>query len=603
MIAPGTLNLASLEQKYQLPAGLLAAVMKQESGGNPRAVSPKGALGAFQFMPATAKQYNIDPLDPVQAADGAARMYADLGKKYNGDIPSMLAAYNWGQGNVDRKGLQNAPTETRQYVQNISQNISKSSDDGLPDGFVVDSGDSELPDGFQLDGVQPEQEALKEQPSTLEDVAKSIGSNLVGGGLDLAMTLPNLINQAAAGPQLLGRGLYPHIMKGAKAIGFAPEDVRERSQEELNQEPLWQPFAGSGDIEKFAGTTYDPKTTAGQVAAFPARLAGSLIGAKGVDKANNALVNYGNKAPILAADDIKALANDSYKVAEQRGGILKPNVVNKFIDDVDSLAPQTAEGKLLAGDNALTQTSAAIKQFRDKPLTLRSAQEIDEILGDKIDNFVDKTTGALSKEGKKLLDVQTAFRKNIDDAVESDMVGSGFDSWKQGKQLWSAQAKTRDIEKIINRASMMENPVTGVKTGFRTLANNPSRMRGFTAAEQAAIKHAAKTGVPTGALKFMGSRLISSMTGAIAGAAGGGPVGAALGMIGGAAAGTPFREAANALQMRRANDVLSKISNRPAVQSAAGFKPKTSVNRNPDASRVIGSYLESVEQRNKREKP
>jgi hypothetical protein len=111
--------LATLEDKYRLPKGLLNAVMKQESGGNVNAVSPKGARGAFQFMPATAKQYGVDVTSLESSADGAARMYSDLLKMHNGDVDKALASYNWGQGNVARKGMANAPKETRDYIAKI----------------------------------------------------------------------------------------------------------------------------------------------------------------------------------------------------------------------------------------------------------------------------------------------------------------------------------------------------------------------------------------------------------------------------------------------------------------------------------------------------
>lgn len=118
-----SVDLSSLEQQFSLPPGLLSAVQQQESNGDPNAVSPAGAIGAFQFMPDTAKQYGIDPTDPDQSAVGAAKMYSDLLGKYNGDVPSALAAYNWGQGNVDRKGLENAPPETQNYVTKIMDKI------------------------------------------------------------------------------------------------------------------------------------------------------------------------------------------------------------------------------------------------------------------------------------------------------------------------------------------------------------------------------------------------------------------------------------------------------------------------------------------------
>lgn len=111
----------ALESKYALPAGLLGRMWKKESAEGTQMVSPKGALGHFQFMPRTAQEYGVtDPYDLEQSADGAARKMADLRRKYGGDTQMALAAYNWGQGNLDRYGLGRAPAETRDYVSSIS---------------------------------------------------------------------------------------------------------------------------------------------------------------------------------------------------------------------------------------------------------------------------------------------------------------------------------------------------------------------------------------------------------------------------------------------------------------------------------------------------
>ena len=82
--------------------------------------SPKGAMGHFGFMPGTANQYGVtNPDDLTQSATGAARMYSDLLKANGGDLNKALAAYNWGQGNLSSKGLQNAPKETRDYIAKV----------------------------------------------------------------------------------------------------------------------------------------------------------------------------------------------------------------------------------------------------------------------------------------------------------------------------------------------------------------------------------------------------------------------------------------------------------------------------------------------------
>jgi hypothetical protein len=119
-----TLSLDELEQSHGLPSGLMTSVLRQESGGDPRVRSSAGAQGLFQFMPATAAQYGVDPFDPQQAAPAAARELRSLYTKYGGDVDRTLAAWNWGQGNVDRKGMANMPSATRGFLANVKRVLS-----------------------------------------------------------------------------------------------------------------------------------------------------------------------------------------------------------------------------------------------------------------------------------------------------------------------------------------------------------------------------------------------------------------------------------------------------------------------------------------------
>ena len=115
---------AALEQQNGIPQGVLAAIMQQESGGKAGQVSKAGAKGYFQFMDDTAKQYGVTVNDLGSEAQGAARLIGDLYRKYNGDMTKVLAGYNWGQGNVDRKGMDKAPKETRDYIASVGAAIS-----------------------------------------------------------------------------------------------------------------------------------------------------------------------------------------------------------------------------------------------------------------------------------------------------------------------------------------------------------------------------------------------------------------------------------------------------------------------------------------------
>ncbi|EBS2738065.1 lytic transglycosylase domain-containing protein, partial [Salmonella enterica subsp. enterica serovar Infantis] len=119
-------KLSQLEAKYNLPTGLLRSVAITESGGNQFAVSRAGAMGLFQFMPQTAKEFGLrgnDAFDPAKSADAAARKLGGLLRFFHGDLAKALAAYNWGEGNVQRKGLAAAPEETRNYIPRVLANL------------------------------------------------------------------------------------------------------------------------------------------------------------------------------------------------------------------------------------------------------------------------------------------------------------------------------------------------------------------------------------------------------------------------------------------------------------------------------------------------
>ncbi|GAA4659709.1 transglycosylase SLT domain-containing protein [Kineococcus glutinatus] len=120
--APYDAAFAAAEQRYGLPTGLLSAVAKQESGYNPNAKSPAGAQGLMQFMPATAREMGIDPLDPAQAIDGAGRLLSKHLSSF-GSVSLALAAYNAGPGNVRKYGGIPPFTETQNYVKKITATL------------------------------------------------------------------------------------------------------------------------------------------------------------------------------------------------------------------------------------------------------------------------------------------------------------------------------------------------------------------------------------------------------------------------------------------------------------------------------------------------
>ena len=101
---------------------LVRAVVQVESGFNPSAISPKGALGLMQLMPATARQFHVgNPFNPIENVRAGVAYLKELLTRYNNKEELALAAYNAGPGAVDKHGQSIPPyRETRSYVSRIS---------------------------------------------------------------------------------------------------------------------------------------------------------------------------------------------------------------------------------------------------------------------------------------------------------------------------------------------------------------------------------------------------------------------------------------------------------------------------------------------------
>ncbi len=109
-------------ERHALNPALLAAVVRAESAFDPRAVSRKGAQGLMQLMPATAQRFGLsgsEVFEPAKNIDAGARYLSWLKGRFDGDLPRVLAAYNAGEGTVDRYGGVPPYRETRGYLRRI----------------------------------------------------------------------------------------------------------------------------------------------------------------------------------------------------------------------------------------------------------------------------------------------------------------------------------------------------------------------------------------------------------------------------------------------------------------------------------------------------
>ena len=388
----------------------------------------------------------------------------------------------------------------------------------------------------------------------MEDVAKSVGSNLVGGAIDIGMTLPNVLNQAVTGPQLLGRSIAENV---DKLIGIQPQPRGE----------LWQPFFGSYDVEKALGSNYEPQTTAGKVVALPARIAGGVGGAKTLQSA----YSKGAKAmePKITSDDFGDKANAAYQNMRNNGATLNKN----GIDEVTSSVDNNLKNSGLMNERLHGDTLSVVKDLNDEAAT--GSMDLEKL---------DQYRQLLNQVVRKNIGDPDAFKAQqainaLDDAVNSlgaKHLSSGtpdaISALNEGRKYYAASARLTTVENILNDASNAPNAQTAIKGGFRslskTLQKNP---RGWSEDEVKAVNHAAKTGLLTGALKTIGSKFVSGIVGGAGGAAGGGWPGAMIGAAAGEAAGFPMRAAADALQASRANNVSDAIINRIVNPATINF--------------------------------
>ena len=123
--------------RHKVDAALVRAVIETESGWNPKAYSHKGAGGLMQLIPTTAQRYGAyDVFDPQQNIDAGVKYLRTLLERYNGNLDLALAAYNAGEGAVDRAHGVPSFRETRDYVQKVQNAYFRPGSGRMSDTYV-----------------------------------------------------------------------------------------------------------------------------------------------------------------------------------------------------------------------------------------------------------------------------------------------------------------------------------------------------------------------------------------------------------------------------------------------------------------------------------
>ncbi|MCZ2156715.1 MAG: lytic transglycosylase domain-containing protein [Bryobacterales bacterium] len=111
-------------RKHGVNPRLVHSIVRVESNYEQKAISPKGALGLMQLIPATARRYGVEnPFDASQNIEGGVRYLKSLTERFQGNLSLALAAYNAGEGAVERHGGIPPYPETREYVRKVTRNL------------------------------------------------------------------------------------------------------------------------------------------------------------------------------------------------------------------------------------------------------------------------------------------------------------------------------------------------------------------------------------------------------------------------------------------------------------------------------------------------
>lgn len=375
----------------------------------------------------------------------------------------------------------------------------------------------------------------------------------------------NLEELVGAGTKALaGAGAMAGAGQMMTAAPTAAKSVMAGIAQQLAAAPVTQGAsalgsAASGELARQAG--------AGPLGQLAANIAGGLAGGSIGGRISGEMPKTPQR---LTADEIRQKSSETYQRAEQLGGVLKPETTDRFLDDIATIRPKDEVARQLGARDFIAENSDVFESMRGQPMTLDRATAIDQRLTELLDN--ETLLGKPTQNGRQILLAQQKLRDIIDNAMPDDVIGStqGFYALKDARRLWSQQSKMRTVEAIIQRAQGMEQPATGIRTGFRTLLNNPNRLRGFSPQEVDAIKKASQTGITGNLFRAFGSGLVPIGAG-VAGAAGG-PIGAMASGIAGYGIQQGSKAIGQAMQNARAENVAKLISD-SVRQNNSGLVP------------------------------
>ena len=215
----------------------------------------------------------------------------------------------------------------------------------------------------------------------------------------------------------------------------------------------------------------------------------------------------------VGSEDLRARAKPYYDYAKSQNVDFTSDVQAGIPDDITAAMAKTGKMNARLHGDSLSVLDDMKQDAAKGNLDMETLHQYRQLFGDVIDNN-------LHPNGKMKPDALKASQAidTIDDTLNAaknnpDMLASGnpeaIKAWQDGQSIWAAAARANDIERIMQRSELMQNPATSMRQGFATLAGNPKRFNRFTPEQQELIKDGSQAGLGGEALRAIGSRLVS----------------------------------------------------------------------------------------------
>lgn len=421
----------------------------------------------------------IGNVAPNAAANWAANLVS---------VPATVGSYALQVGTKGGEYLGEGVDETQRYLRGQSQKKQADYDQEQKDLMNAIRGKIGLSPttSGDISGLVP-------TPSNLLNAgANAVGLPLYQPKTELGKNVATFGNVATAG---LGSGVkaLPALMGAAGTTGGG-EAVKQLGGTQAEQ------FLGSlaGGIGGGAiGQTAAPETPMSNVE----------------DSAVNTLGSKTEQPFTHTSDTLRSMAQDAYANSKSLGAEFSPEDSASLPQSIEQNLMKT--GKLndrLHGDT-LSILNDMKNQAENDNMSLEDVHQYRQLFGDAINNNL-HPNGKMKPDAMKANSAIDAIDDFLDNARQNpDKLVSGspesIKAWQKGQDLWASSNRVNDIERIMQRAELMQNPATSMRQGFATLVSNPKRLRGFTPEQQELIKDASQTNLGGEALRAIGSRLLA----------------------------------------------------------------------------------------------